>query len=113
MNVDTTEFDAAGLGRTGAQRRIPLHCVLAQRLDPESFFESGEEDYELLVAPVFDRYRWQAQGKAMLELGCGAGRMTRSFAQRFSRVYAFDISAEMLAPRQGPSTEARPTWIGS
>lgn len=31
----------------------------------------------------------------MFELGCGAGRMTRSFVYRFSRVYAFDISAEM------------------
>ena len=31
----------------------------------------------------------------MAELGCGAGRMTRSFAQRFQSVTAVDISAEM------------------
>ena len=35
-------------------------------------------------------------GRAMLELGCGAGRMTHSFAKRFERVYAFDLSPEML-----------------
>ena len=32
----------------------------------------------------------------MLELGCGAGRMSRSFAAHFSRVLGFDVSNEML-----------------
>ena len=32
----------------------------------------------------------------MLELGCGAGRMSRCFAGEFSRVVGFDVSAEML-----------------
>ena len=32
----------------------------------------------------------------MLELGCGAGRMTASFAKRRATVFAFDISTEML-----------------
>ena len=31
----------------------------------------------------------------MLEVGCGAGRMTASFARRFASVYALDISEEM------------------
>jgi SAM-dependent methyltransferase len=79
-------------------RKDAFHYIASWRKDwtPESFFQSGEEDYGRLVAPVFDRRRWEPQGKAMLELGCGAGRMTRSFARRFSRVYAFDISKEML-----------------
>jgi ubiquinone/menaquinone biosynthesis C-methylase UbiE len=34
-------------------------------------------------------------GKTMLEVGCGAGRMTRSFARRFETVWAFDLSPEM------------------
>lgn len=97
MNVDTTELVRQDWDERA--RKDAFHYIASWRKDwtPESFFESGEKDYELLVAPIFDRYRWQAQGKAMLELGCGAGRMTRSFARRFSRVYAFDISAEMLA----------------
>ncbi len=79
-------------------RKDAFHYIASWRKDwnEESFFESGEEDYQQLVAPVLQRLRWDLQGKVMLELGCGAGRMTRSFAQRCSRVYACDISAEML-----------------
>jgi len=32
----------------------------------------------------------------MLEVGCGAGRMTGSFASLFETVYALDISQEMI-----------------
>jgi len=94
-------MDAANLMRQDwdeRARKDAFHYIASWRKDwtPESFFQSGEEDYQRLVAPVFDRYRWEPDGKAMLELGCGAGRMTRSFAMRFSHVYAFDISKEML-----------------
>jgi SAM-dependent methyltransferase len=64
--------------------------------DESSFFESGEADYQKLVAPVLERVQFLPQGKTMLELGCGTGRMTRSFATKFSRVIGFDVSAEML-----------------
>jgi len=74
--------------------------------DPKSFFQSGEEDYQRLVTPFLDRSHWQPEGKSMLELGCGAGRMTRSFSRRFSRVYAFDISTEMLRHAQALYPEA-------
>jgi ubiquinone/menaquinone biosynthesis C-methylase UbiE len=79
-------------------RKDAFHYIASWRKDwnPETFFQSGEEDFQKLVAPVFNGRAWELQGKTMLELGCGAGRMTRSFAQRFSRVYAFDISPEML-----------------
>jgi SAM-dependent methyltransferase len=75
-----------------------FHFIASWRKDwtPESFFQSGEEDYLSLAVPVFDRQQFDPHGKSMLELGCGAGRMTRSFAQRFSHVDAFDISKEML-----------------
>jgi ubiquinone/menaquinone biosynthesis C-methylase UbiE len=79
-------------------RKDAFHYIASWRDDwtEESFFQSGEEDYQRLVAPVMERLQWDPKGKAMVELGCGAGRMTRSFAQRFSRVYACDISTEML-----------------
>jgi SAM-dependent methyltransferase len=95
-------------------RKDAFHYIASWRKDwtPESFFMSGEEDYGALVAPVFDRWRWEMQGKTMLELGCGAGRMTRSFAQRFSRVYAFDISKEMLSHAKSLFPEApNVEWI--
>lgn len=79
-------------------RKDAFHYIATWRnqWDPGTFFESGEEDYRKLVAPVLSAARFAPQGKSMLELGCGAGRMTRAFAQTFSRVYAFDISPEML-----------------
>jgi SAM-dependent methyltransferase len=64
--------------------------------DPDSFFRSGEKDYSTLVDPVLKRIGFDPAGKIMLELGCGTGRMTRSFAARFKTVLAVDISSEML-----------------
>jgi SAM-dependent methyltransferase len=64
----------------------------------EEFRESGRVtlDEEILndLANV-------CQGKdpkqmKVLEIGCGAGRVTRAFAEYFGEVYAVDISAEMV-----------------
>lgn len=62
----------------------------------EEFFGSGEADYGRYVAPVITKLGFSTEGCAMLELGCGVGRMTRSFSRRFRVVYALDISPEML-----------------
>jgi SAM-dependent methyltransferase len=79
-------------------RENAFHYIASWRLewDDGSFLMSGEEDFARLVAPVLQRCGLPASGPAMLELGCGAGRMTHSFAKRFERVYAFDLSPEML-----------------
>ena len=63
--------------------------------DEDSFFESGEQDYLRLVHPILQKLQFDPASKSMAELGCGAGRMTRSFAYRFQSVCAVDISAEM------------------
>jgi SAM-dependent methyltransferase len=63
--------------------------------DEKSFFASGEEDYLRLVHPVFQKLQFVPANHSMAELGCGAGRMTRTFAQRFQSVAAVDISTEM------------------
>jgi SAM-dependent methyltransferase len=63
--------------------------------DENSFFESGEQDYLRLVAPILEKLQFAPALYSMAELGCGAGRMTRSFAKRFQSVTAVDISAEM------------------
>lgn len=80
-------------------RHNAFHFIASWRQDwnAEAFFASGEEDYQRLVAPPLARWQWAPQGKTILELGCGAGRMSRSFASRFGRVVALDISSEMLA----------------
>jgi SAM-dependent methyltransferase len=83
-----------------------------QDWNEEAFFDSGEEDYQRLAAKVLEARGFAPEGKRMLELGCGAGRMTRSFAQRFETVFAFDISAEMLARAKVLQPEARNiNWI--
>lgn len=68
-----------------------------QDWDEEAFFRSGEDDYCRLVETHLSDRAFSPAGKSMLELGCGAGRMSRSFARRFRKVLAFDISSEMLA----------------
>ena len=73
--------------------------------EPE-FFASGERDYETLVAPTFERMAFDPKGKAMLELGCGVGRMTRVFAARFDRVIGIDVSPEMLRRAEALNPEA-------
>jgi SAM-dependent methyltransferase len=79
-------------------RKNALFYILDSRddWDSEAFFQSGEDDYQAFVEPVLKRIRFNPAGKVMLELGCGAGRMTQSFAARFHTVYALDISSEML-----------------
>ena len=37
-----------------------------------------------------------SRAKVLLEIGCGAGRMTRRFAELYGRVVALDVSDEML-----------------
>jgi len=63
--------------------------------DSESFFQSGEEDFARLVQPALDRAAFETKGKSIVEVGCGAGRMTHCFARRFGRVIAVDVSSEM------------------
>jgi SAM-dependent methyltransferase len=90
-------------------RKNAFHYIASWRKDwdIESFIASGEEDLERLVAPFLARCGLPLSGKCILELGCGAGRMTAGFAKRFERVYAFDLSQEMLSRARHIHTEQR------
>ena len=78
-------------------RKNAFHYIASWRKDwdPRSFFDSGEEDYYRLVSPVLAAMNFSPRDKSMVEVGCGAGRMTRVFAREFAHVDALDISAEM------------------
>ena len=78
-------------------RKDAFYYVATWRQDwtVETFLGSGEEDYRKLVQPLLDELQFVPEGGSMLEVGCGAGRMTASFARRFASVYALDISEEM------------------
>lgn len=95
-------------------RKNAFHYIASWRKDWDlgSFLASGEEDVQRLVLPVLARCGIPTAGGKMLELGCGAGRMTHSFAKRFERVYAFDLSREMLdRAREIHSAQDNILWL--
>ena len=64
----------------------------------EEFFQSGQITLEEEILNDLENI---CQGKdpremKVLEIGCGAGRVTRAFAGFFGEVYAVDISREMV-----------------
>jgi ubiquinone/menaquinone biosynthesis C-methylase UbiE len=64
----------------------------------EEFFELGEQE---LREHVLNDLSNICQGKdpqsmKVLEIGCGAGRVTRALARFFGEVYAVDISRHMV-----------------
>lgn len=83
-------------------RKDAFYYIASWRKDwnAADFLKSGEEDYQRFVAPVFNRCGFSPNSKRMLELGCGAGRMSHSFATYFDHVTAVDVSAQMLARAQ-------------
>jgi ubiquinone/menaquinone biosynthesis C-methylase UbiE len=59
----------------------------------EEFYSLGESDWRDFVS------HWQHYGlskQSCLEIGCGAGRITKQLAFYFDRVYAVDISPEII-----------------
>lgn len=64
----------------------------------EEFYQSGELTMEEQIyndLPNICQDRRPDEMK-VLEIGCGAGRVTRAFARFFGEVYAVDISREMV-----------------
>src|SRR5580765_2207104 len=64
----------------------------------EEFFQSGQITLEEEILNDLPNVCQGRDPKDMrvLEIGCGAGRVTRAFAGFFVEVYAVDISREML-----------------
>ncbi|MFY9728376.1 MAG: methyltransferase domain-containing protein [Bryobacteraceae bacterium] len=64
----------------------------------EEFFASGERtvaDHILTDMPNICQGK-SADRMRVLEIGCGAGRITRALARTFGEVHAVDVSGEML-----------------
>ena len=61
---------------------------------PEDFYATGESDWADF------RDHWKHYGAGLggtcVEIGCGAGRITRALATDFDRVIALDVSPEMV-----------------
>jgi len=67
--------------------------------DPADFYASGEQSVEEIIRPDMDEIcRGRSPAKMrVLEIGCGAGRMTRALAGIFGEVHGVDVSGEMVS----------------
>lgn len=65
------------------------------RWDLDEFFRSGEEEIARLRVDM-QRLGYPTRAERALDFGCGVGRLTRSLAPHFRRVYGVDVSAPMI-----------------
>lgn len=76
------------------------HYVATAKTDwgEEEFFASGEQAVAEDIASDLENVCQGKQPKDMrvLEIGCGAGRVTRALAGMFGEVHAVDVSGEMV-----------------
>jgi SAM-dependent methyltransferase len=65
----------------------------------EDFFSSGEKavSEDILTDMINICQDKDPSAMRVLEIGCGAGRLTRALSLRFGEVHAVDISGEMVA----------------
>ncbi|MBI2753347.1 MAG: methyltransferase domain-containing protein [Betaproteobacteria bacterium] len=75
------------------------HYVATERTDwtDEEFFAAGEREVQEQILSDMTNICRGKRPKRMkvLEIGCGAGRVTRSLAALFGEVHAVDVSGEM------------------
>ncbi len=82
-----------------ARQNARHYVVTGQaRWSDEEFYESGEITMREDILNDLTNICQGRNPKQMevLEIGCGAGRVTRAFARFFGAVYAVDISPEMV-----------------
>jgi ubiquinone/menaquinone biosynthesis C-methylase UbiE len=82
-------------------REAPEYYIASGRREwqKDEFFQGGaiNVENEILADAELIRRGKELGRMRVLEIGCGAGRMTRALAARFGEVHAVDISAEMIA----------------
>ncbi len=79
----------------------------------EAFRASGEHDYERFVRPLLRETGIEPSRLSVMEIGCGAGRMTEFFARDFRRVVAVDASRGMLALARRRVPAGNVLWVCS
>jgi SAM-dependent methyltransferase len=81
-------------------RENAFYYIASSRDDwtPAEFFASGEESVRELIVADRDGICGGKDPKKMrvLEIGCGAGRMTRALASFFGEAHGLDVSREMV-----------------
>jgi ubiquinone/menaquinone biosynthesis C-methylase UbiE len=64
-----------------------------KKINEQLFWNKGRYEAERFMKALG---LGDTSSSAMVEIGCGLGRMTHYFAERFAHVYAIDVSAEMI-----------------
>src|SRR5579871_6473428 len=82
-------------------RENARHFVDTSRSDwsDQEFFKSGEKAIaEDILTDTTNIYQGKdPRAMRVLEIGCGAGRLTRALSNLFGEVHAVDVSGEMIA----------------
>jgi SAM-dependent methyltransferase len=96
-DIDATVVTMRDTWNYLANENAKYHIASEEQNWKESdFFSSGERDVARHLDPVLARFGFDPQGKKLLEIGCGVGRMSFNLAKRFGEVDAVDISPEMI-----------------
>src|SRR6266852_8612742 len=81
-------------------RQNARHYVVTGKLEwtDDEFFRSGELTVkEEILTDMINICQGKEPGQMrVLEIGCGAGRVTRALAKLFGEVHAVDVSGEMV-----------------
>jgi SAM-dependent methyltransferase len=77
-------------------REDALFYVDDRGLRGEDFWQGGQDAIDIFESEL----DFSVAGDALVEVGCGVGRLTRVLAGRAQRVVAIDVSPEMLALAQ-------------
>jgi len=64
-----------------------------EEINEQLFWHKGRHEAERFLKALG---LGDTSSSVMVEVGCGLGRMTHYFAERFAHVYAIDVSAEMI-----------------
>jgi ubiquinone/menaquinone biosynthesis C-methylase UbiE len=62
----------------------------------EEFYEGGIKDVNECTSDFFKQMSFNPDGKRMLDIGCGIGRMTRAFAEIFGEAHGVDFSTNLI-----------------
>ena len=81
--------------------------------DDDGFFASGEAEADHFIRSDFENICQGRDPKSMraLEIGCGAGRVTRALARIFGEVHGVDISGEMIERARGALAEEKNAFV--
>lgn len=75
------------------------------------FYRTGEEDAQRLIDVFCTDHKISTKTRTCLEIGCGAGRVTKALATRFRRVIALDVSDAMLDFAQERVLAENVQWV--